>query len=47
MKKLCTVAADMIHFRGSVEVVQWSRGDPFPDIGPSVGVGKLHKRFAC
>ena len=28
----------MVHFRGNVEVVQWCRGDPFPDIGPSVGI---------
>lgn len=38
MRKLCTVVADMVHFRGNVEVVQWCRGDPFPDIGPSVGI---------
>lgn len=38
MKHLCTVEASMVHVQGLVKVVQWTAADPFPKLGPSVGV---------
>ena len=45
MQKLCTVPCGMKHFTGDVSVVLWERGDPFPALGPSVGVDTETERF--
>lgn len=38
MKTLCTIESNVPGCQGQVEVVQWDKGDPFPQLGPSVGV---------
>ena len=38
MNLLCKVNADMVHCHGEVSVVEWTASDPFPELGPSVGV---------
>ena len=38
MKTLCRVHPRFRHYAHDVEVVEWSHGDPFPDLGPSVGI---------
>ena len=45
MKKLCEVPCDMVHVKGNISVVQWEHGDPFPMLGPSVGVDTETERF--
>ena len=38
MRTLCSVPVSMQHFNGTVQVLEWCRNDPFPALGPSVGV---------
>ena len=38
MRTLATVRCDMKHCVGDVKVVEWHKEDPFPNLGPSVGV---------
>lgn len=38
MKRIGTIPVAMKHCTGDVSVMVWEHGDPFPDLGPSVGV---------
>ena len=38
MRTLCEVPVSMTHFHGTVRVLEWTREDPFPALGPTVGV---------
>lgn len=38
MQELATIDVSMKHYKGQCRIIVWERGDPFPDLGPSVGV---------
>lgn len=38
MKELCTIDVSMMHYSKPCRVVVWEHGDPFPELGPTVGV---------